>query len=70
MVLSTYALCGVANISTVGMMIGGLSNMVPSQHKVITKIAFQAMIVGNAVAILGACIAGMRQDTIREYIAS
>lgn len=45
-VISQYALCGFANLGSVGIQIGVLSAMAPSKAKVISRIAISAMICG------------------------
>lgn len=56
--MSTYALCGFANIGAIGIMIGSLSAMVPNRKSEIAAIAPRAMIVGNVVSFMNACTAG------------
>jgi nucleoside permease NupC len=57
-VMSTYALCGFANIGAIGIMIGSLSGMVPERRSEIAYLAPRAMIVGNVVSFMNACTAG------------
>jgi pyrimidine nucleoside transport protein len=56
--MSTYALCGFANIGAIGIMIGSLSAMVPHRRSEISSLAARAMIVGNVVSFMNACTAG------------
>lgn len=58
-VITTYALCGFANIGSIGIMIGALSAMAPSRKADIATIAIRAMIAGNVACFLTACIAGL-----------
>lgn len=44
--ITTYALCGFANFGSVGVQIGVLSALAPSRAKVITRVAFSAMLCG------------------------
>uniref|UniRef100_A0A8K9XMS8 Sodium/nucleoside cotransporter n=1 Tax=Oncorhynchus mykiss TaxID=8022 RepID=A0A8K9XMS8_ONCMY len=55
----TYALCGFANISSVGVMIGGLSAMAPERRGDISRCAIRALISGTVACFMTACIAGM-----------
>jgi len=57
--MSTYALCGFANIGAIGIMIGSLSAMVPHRRSEIASVAPRAMIVGNVVGFMNACTAGL-----------
>jgi len=59
MVIATYALCGFANLSSMGMMLGGLGAMAPERKPDMTLIVFRAMVTGNVVCFMGACIAGL-----------
>lgn len=44
--IATYALCGFANLGSLGIQIGVLSAMAPSRAKVISRVALSAMICG------------------------
>lgn len=57
--ISTYALCGFANVASIGVQIGGLSALAPSRAKIFPKLAFKAMIAGNLASFMNACIAGL-----------
>uniref|UniRef100_A0A8C7VIK1 Sodium/nucleoside cotransporter n=1 Tax=Oncorhynchus mykiss TaxID=8022 RepID=A0A8C7VIK1_ONCMY len=57
----TYALCGFANISSVGVMIGGLSAMAPERRGDISRCAIRALISGTVACFMTACIAGKPQ---------
>lgn len=45
-VIAQYALCGFANLGSVGIQVGVLSAMAPSKAKIISRIALSAMICG------------------------
>ncbi|TFY57045.1 hypothetical protein EVJ58_g7273 [Rhodofomes roseus] len=57
--IASYCLCGFANLSSLGIQIGVLSALAPSQAKVIAKIAPSAMICGFISTLQAAGIAGM-----------
>ncbi|XP_010875096.1 solute carrier family 28 member 3 isoform X2 [Esox lucius] len=57
--IATYALCGFANIGSLGVMIGGLSAMAPERRADISKCAVRALISGTVACFMTACIAGM-----------
>ena len=46
------SLCGFANISSMGICISGISALCPDKRKVLSKLAFKAMIGGFAVSVL------------------
>ena len=56
--ISTYALCGFANIGSIGIQLGGLGAMAPERRGDLAKIALRAMIAGNVACFMTACIAG------------
>ncbi len=57
-VISTYLLCGFANIGSIGMLIGGLGTLVPSHRMWIVKYGFLSMICGALVSCMSATIMG------------
>ncbi|XP_069564785.1 sodium/nucleoside cotransporter 1 [Brachyistius frenatus] len=57
--ISTYALCGFANFSSLGIMIGGLSSICPSRRSDISSLVIRAMITGTCASLINACIAGL-----------
>lgn len=58
-VMSTYILCGFANISSIGILLGGLNILAPDKRDMISKLGFPAMICGALVSILSATMVGM-----------
>ena len=58
-IISSYALCGFANFSSIGIQLGGLGTMAPNRKKDLSKIAFKAMIGGALASFLTATIAGI-----------
>jgi len=59
MIMSTYILCGFANISSIGILLGGISVLAPGKRELITRFGLPAMIGGALVSILSATIVGM-----------
>lgn len=57
--MSTYILCGFANISSIGILLGGLSVLAPEKRGMISRIGVPAMIGGALVSVLSATIIGM-----------
>lgn len=56
--IATFAVCGFANPSSLGIMIGGLSSMAPEKRSVIAAVALRAFISGSFVCFINASIAG------------
>jgi len=57
--IATYALCGFANLSSLGVQIGVLSGLAPSRTRDFVRIAPSAMIAGFISTLQAAGIAGM-----------
>jgi concentrative nucleoside transporter, CNT family len=55
----TYALCGFANLGSIGVQIGGLSAMVPSRRADLARLAFRAMLGGTLACFMTACVVGI-----------
>ncbi|XP_036417511.1 sodium/nucleoside cotransporter 1 [Colossoma macropomum] len=58
-IISTYALCGFANFSSLGIVIGGLSSICPSRKSDISTLVLRALFTGTCVSLVNACIAGI-----------
>ncbi|PAV18909.1 H+ nucleoside cotransporter [Pyrrhoderma noxium] len=57
--IASYALCGFANLGSLGIQIGVLSALAPSRARIIARIALSAMICGFLSTLQAAGIAGM-----------
>jgi CNT family concentrative nucleoside transporter len=57
--ISTYALCGFANFSSIGIQIGGISAIAPGRKSDLAKIGLRAMFGGALASWTTAAIAGM-----------
>lgn len=58
-IISTYALCGFANFSSIGIQIGGIGAIAPSQRKTLTELGVRAMIGGTLACFMTGVIAGV-----------
>ncbi|KAM6936819.1 sodium/nucleoside cotransporter 1 [Xenentodon cancila] len=58
-IITTYALCGFANFSSLGIVIGSLSAISPSRRGDVSSLVVRAMITGTCVSLINACIAGI-----------
>lgn len=61
-IMSTYILCGFANISSIGMLLGGLGVLVPERKGLIARLGLPALIGGALVSLLSATLIGMIID--------
>ena len=57
--LLTYALCGFANLGSLGIMIGGYTAMVPERRAEIAELAPKAVLVGLLATLLSAAVVGV-----------
>lgn len=58
-VIATYALCGFANFASIGIQIGGIGVLAPTQRTTLARFGIKALIGGTVAALLTATIAGM-----------
>ncbi len=56
--ISTYALCGFASFTSMGIQIGGISVLAPGQRSNLAKLAFRAVVGGTCATLMTASIAG------------
>ncbi|XP_054997046.1 sodium/nucleoside cotransporter 1 [Sorex araneus] len=57
--LTTFALCGFANFSSIGIMLGGLTSMAPHRKGDFSGIVLRALLTGACVSLVNACVAGI-----------
>ena len=57
--MATYMLCGFANFASIGIQIGGIGTLAPSQKKTLSELGFKALIAGSLASLLSATISGM-----------
>ena len=57
--IMTYALCGFANFGSLGIMIGGLSTMVPERRSEIIALGFKSSIAGTLATCMTGALAGV-----------
>jgi CNT family concentrative nucleoside transporter len=57
--LASIALCGFANVASIGIQIGGFGMMAPTRRADVARLGFKAMCVGAMANLLAACVAGM-----------
>ncbi|XP_032089013.1 sodium/nucleoside cotransporter 2 [Thamnophis elegans] len=55
----TFALCGFANLSAIGIMLGGLTPMAPQRKSEFSSVVLRALLTGACVSLINACIAGI-----------
>lgn len=50
--ITTYALCGFANLGSLGIVVGGLGQLLPDRKKEIALISVKSLLVGNLATLL------------------
>jgi len=58
-IIATYALCGFANFSSIGIQIGGISALAPKRKTDLARIGLKAMFGGAIASWITATIAGL-----------
>lgn len=58
-VLATYMLCGFANISSIGIQVGGIGVLAPSRRKELSELGVKALIAGTMASLYTAAIIGL-----------
>jgi concentrative nucleoside transporter, CNT family len=57
--IATFALCGFANLSSVGIQIGGIGALAPNRRGDLARLGIRAMLAGTMANLMSASIAGM-----------
>jgi len=58
-IILTYAMCGFANIVSIGIQIGGIGALAPEQRTNLAQLGVRAMIGGTVACYLSACVASI-----------
>jgi CNT family concentrative nucleoside transporter len=56
--IATYSLAGFANFASIGIQIGGISQLAPNQRQNLTELGFKALIGGTIACLMCGCVAG------------
>jgi concentrative nucleoside transporter, CNT family len=57
--IATFALCGFANFSSIGIQMGGIGALAPNKKAELAKLGLRAMLAGTMANLMSASIAGM-----------
>src|ERR1700675_4175826 len=57
--IATFALCGLANFSSIGIQIGGIGALAPEQRTQLAKFGIRAMLAGTMANLMSASIVGI-----------
>lgn len=58
-ILTTYALCGFSNFSSIAIQLGGIGTMSPEKRPILAKYGMKSLIGGTLACYMTACIAGL-----------
>jgi len=58
-IITTFALCGFANFSSIAIQVGGIGELAPDRRKDLAKLGFKALMCGTLASYLSATIAGI-----------
>ncbi len=58
-VISTYALCGFANFSSIAIQVGGIGTIAPDRRQDLALLGMKSLIGGTLACLMTACIAGI-----------
>ena len=57
--IMTYALCGFANLGSLGILVGGLAAMVPERRAEVTQLGVRSIVSGTIATCLSGALAGL-----------
>jgi len=57
--IATFALCGFANLGSIGIQIGGISALAPNRRHDLARLGIRAMLAGTLANFMTAAIAGL-----------
>ncbi|XP_074091427.1 sodium/nucleoside cotransporter 2-like isoform X2 [Macrotis lagotis] len=58
-IITTFSLCGFANLSSMGITLGGLTALAPSRKSDFAKVIVSALLTGACTSLVNACMAGI-----------
>lgn len=58
-VIASFALCGFANLGSIGIQVGGIGALAPGRRKDLARLGGLALLAGTLANFLSACIAGV-----------
>ncbi len=57
--ITTFALCGFANLSSIAILLGGLGSLVPEKKDLIARFGIKAVAAGSLSNLMSAALAGL-----------
>ena len=59
LLITSFALCGFANFSSIAIQVGGIGELAPMRRADLAKLGFKALICGTLASYLSATLAGL-----------
>jgi CNT family concentrative nucleoside transporter len=57
--IATFALCGFANLSSIGIQIGGIGALAPNKKGELARLGIRAMLAGTMANLMSASLVGI-----------
>ena len=57
--IATFALCGFANLGSIGIQVGGIGALIPERRNELARLGLRAMLAGTMANLISAAIAGI-----------
>ena len=57
--IATFALCGFANFSSIGIQIGGIGSLAPNKRSDLARLGIRAMLAGTMANLMSASLVGI-----------
>jgi CNT family concentrative nucleoside transporter len=58
-IITTYALCGFSNFSSIAIQLGGIGTLAPEKRAVLARYGMRSLVAGTLACYMTACIAGL-----------
>ena len=58
-VITSFALCGFANFSSIAIQVGGIGELAPMRRADLARLGFKALICGTLASYMSATLAGL-----------
>lgn len=58
-IIATFSLCGFANLTSIGITLGGLTSIMPQRKSDLCKLVVRSLFTGACVSFISACMAGI-----------
>jgi concentrative nucleoside transporter, CNT family len=58
-IITTYALCGFSNFSSIAIQLGGIGTLAPEKRSVLARYGMRSLIAGTLACYMTACVAGL-----------